>query len=113
MRRKGPILDGGGVQPAQSVSLSDERMIAGDGRHARRACSRSVIGRLVQLEVRLVLSNPLPLFGVPPDQFLTLRPGPPFRVGRGAVVQDANIVRPGEAPVRLAGVIAALAFVAT
>ena len=111
MRRKRPVLDAGGVQPAQSVGLGDEGLCAGDGGHARRAWRRLVIGRLVQLEVRFVESDPAPLLGVPPDQFLAFRPGPPLGVGRGAVVQDADIVRPGEAPFRLEWVIRDLAFV--
>ena len=111
MRRQRPVLDAGGVQPAESVRLHGEGLRAGDGRHARRARRRLVIGRLVQLEVRFVESDPAPLLGVPPDQFLAFRPGPPVGVGRGAVVQDADIVRPGEAPFRLERVIRDLAFV--
>ncbi len=113
MRRKRPVLNGGRVQPAQSVGLRDEGVCPGDGGHARRAWRRLVIGRLVHFEVRFVLSYPAPLLCVPPNQFLTLRPGPPFGIGRGPVVQDADIVRPGEAPFRLDGVIRDLAFVRT
>src|ERR1700733_10200307 len=61
MRRKRPVLNAGGVQPAQSVGLGDEGGWAGDGVHARRAWGRLIIGRLVQLEVRLVESDPAPL----------------------------------------------------
>src|ERR1700728_2658403 len=88
-------------------------MCAGDGVHARGAWGRLVVGRLVQFEVWFIEPDPAPFLCVPPDQFFTLRPGPSFGVGRGPVVQDADIVWPGEAPLRLDGVIRDLALVRT
>src|SRR3984957_13118311 len=113
MRGKRPVRNSRGGRPGPSTGVGDERRWPGNGVHAGRTWRRLVVGWLVQLEIRFVLSHPATLLCVPPDQFLALRPRPPLGVGRGAVVQHADIVRPGEAPLRLDWVIRDLAFVGT
>src|SRR6266571_1190450 len=60
--------------------------------------SRLIIGRLALVEVRDVVSRPLFLLLIPPNKFLALAPGLAIGPGGGAVVDDANVVRPGKAP---------------
>src|SRR3972149_2078496 len=57
-------------------------------------------------ENRIALGILLPRIGggVPPDDLLVLRPGRPVRPRRGAIVQDAPVGRPGEAPVGIEAV---------
>ncbi len=89
-------------QPGLAVRLHDERLAPRRSRpcpwHLRRADSRAACRAGNRARRRR------PSFccvGIPPDIFLPLRPGPALRIGGGAVVHDAAIVRPGEAPVRL------------
>ena len=59
VRRQRAVLDAaGGEQPGDAVGLHDERVVAGDGRHAGRAGRRAIVGRLVRLEVRPVEAHP-------------------------------------------------------
>ncbi len=102
VRRQRAVLDGpGSVKPAQAVGLHDERLRARERRHARGTGGRLDSRAAWRVEVRLVVADPAALRRVPPDEFFPLRPGPAFGIGRGAVVHDAAIVRPGEAPLRL------------
>ena len=102
MRRQGAVLGAdGSEEPGNAVGLHDERIVAGDGRHAGRAGRRPIVGRLARLEVRPVKAHPEALLGIPPDELLPLRPGPALGIGRGAVEEDATVIGPGEPPVRL------------
>src|SRR5581483_9863364 len=57
-----------------------------------------VIGRLFGIEVGRILPRPLLLFLIPPDEFLALAPRLAVGTCRRPVVEDANIVGPGESP---------------
>ncbi len=52
-------------------------------------------------EVGLIVADPAALLLIPPDVSLAIRPRSALGIGTGAVVHDAAIVRPGEAPFRL------------
>src|SRR2546423_7951051 len=58
------------------------------------------VRRLRLGKVRHIEPAPTFLGGIPPDVLLALRPWLSRRIGRGAVVEDATISRPGEAPLR-------------
>src|SRR5690348_13543107 len=98
------------VDPAAPVRLHDERVGAGDGVHADALLLNGGAGRLVKLEVGHVVAGPGALAivgaGIPPDQLLALGPRVAVRIGGGAVVEDAPVRRPGEAPARVIGVLA-------
>ena len=66
--------------------------------HPRRVLGRPVGRRLRLRKVGRVEPRPTALLLVPPDQLLALAPGPALRIGAGPVVEDAPVVRPGEAP---------------
>src|SRR5262249_56052343 len=59
---------------------------------------RGCVGGDGSAEVGHVAPYPLLLGGVPPDQLLPLAPRLPRRVGRGPVVEDPPVGRPGESP---------------
>src|SRR5690348_4358272 len=56
------------------------------------------IRREVLLVICVIESGPFFLFFVPPDQLLALAPRRSIRARRGAVVDDAAVVRPRESP---------------
>ena len=94
-----PVPDGARrEEPSHSVGLHDERMVARNRLHPRRAGRRPVVRRNLGVKIRLVGANPPARSWIPPDQLLSFGPWTPFRVRRGAVVEDAAIERPGEAP---------------
>ena len=91
---------GRGEQPALAVGLQDERVDPGDRRHAGGVRVGPVGRSPVGDEVGHVVPGPLALVRVPPDQRLALAPRLAVGVGRGAVVQDPPVGRPGPAPLR-------------
>src|SRR4029079_11953230 len=84
--------------PSHPVRMHDERRIAAQPLVARAAWRRNVIRRLRAAEVRRIEAGPLAHGLVPPDEFLALAPRAPVGTRRGAVVEDAAIGRPREAP---------------
>src|SRR5436305_86098 len=56
------------------------------------------------------VTQPAALLLVPPHELLPLRPGPAVGIGRGAVVHDAAVGGPGEAPLGLQRVVGPLAL---
>src|SRR6266581_5336414 len=89
----------GGEQPALPVRLQDERVCPGVCLKTDAIRPGRCIRRLGEWEVRHVEAGPL--LPIPPDPLLALAPGLACRIGRGPVVQDAPIGRPGEAPVEV------------
>src|SRR5260370_13460455 len=87
-----------GKQPAAAVALEDERIGTRVQVQPAALLLRPRIRRLFCREVRHVHPCPGTGAGVPPDVLLSLRPGLAGRVGRGPVVEDAPVTRPGEAP---------------
>src|SRR5579884_3559549 len=90
--------------------MHDERLVSSNRLHTFRSGLRTVIGSQVFLEVRNILASPLALVLVPPDQLLAFAPRLAIRTRRCAVVQDATIRRPREAP-SVAEIIVRLAHV--
>ena len=75
VRRKRPVLEPlRNEEPALSVGLHDERVVAADRVRASRVVGRDVVRRLLLVEVRCVGAGPLLLLAVPPDELLALRP---------------------------------------
>src|SRR5581483_3554766 len=70
-------------------------------RYRRSRPVRRIVRRFIQGKIRLVLSRPLLLVSVPPYVLFLFRPRLAARVGRGAVVHDASVARPREAPVEM------------
>src|SRR5436305_912908 len=97
MRRQRTVLQTfRNVHPAQPVFVQDERGIAALTVQTSFIPSRSVIGRFACLEIRNV--NASPFFRFPPDKFLAFTPWLTVRFRAGAIVNDAAIARPTEAP---------------
>src|SRR4029079_5777388 len=84
--------------PSHPVRMHDEWRIAAQALVARAAWRRHAIRRLGAAEVRRIEAGPLAHGLVPPDEFLALAPWTPVGTRRGAVVEDAPIGRPREAP---------------
>ena len=109
MRRQRPVLEAGGDEDHRlAVGLHDERVVAAMRVHALRVLAeiRPVGGRAVRDEVGHVVADPAPLVLVPPDELLALRPGAAVGIGRGPVVEDPAVGRPGEGPAGVIGVLA-------
>src|ERR1051325_2409518 len=85
-------------KPAQAVLVQDERAVTRLTIEADLAIARLVIGWLVFFEISHVESDPVSFFGIPPDELLSLAPRCALRGGTGAVVENAAIAWPGEAP---------------
>src|SRR5215472_9717808 len=58
---------------------------------------RSLRGQIF-FEIRVVETGPLFSFSVPPHKFLTLTPRFALGVGRGAIIDNATVIRPGKSP---------------
>src|SRR4030095_5004622 len=94
-----PVLEpAGGEQPAAPVDLHDERLVAPVALLGLASLVRPVVGPLGLGEVGHVQAGPLAGLLVPPDVALALRPGLAVGVGRGPVVEDPPVGRPGPAP---------------
>src|SRR5207248_7510506 len=85
-------------QPAPSVGLHDERVVAGDRVLRLGAVGRDVVRRLRLLEVGSVETGPLALLGIPPDELLALGPRLPVGIGGRAIVEEAAVRRPRPRP---------------
>src|SRR5205085_5594511 len=86
------------IQPALPVALHDEGIVPRERLDARRSWGGSMAGRAVLDEVGSVDARPLALLRLPPDELLALRPRLAVRIGGGAVVEDAAVVRPRPGP---------------
>src|SRR5262245_18817717 len=78
--------------------MHDERLVAGKSVIALGAMWRFVVGRFRWGEVGGVETCPFLLLFVPPDQFFALAPRLAIGTRRCAVVENAAVIRPGEAP---------------
>src|SRR5437762_14347824 len=97
MRRKWAVLQTlRDVHPAQAIFMQDEGRVAALTLKASFVSSRSIIGRFVCLEIRDV--NAGPLFRFPPNKFFAFAPWFTVRLRAGAIIDDAAITRPTEAP---------------
>src|SRR2546425_1071929 len=65
-----------GENPARPIGVQDERFIPGESLITLRVFRRLVIRRFRLREVRDVQSRPLFVLLIPPNEFLTLAPGP-------------------------------------
>src|SRR5215203_6505145 len=110
MRRQGTIDETGrGEEPPLAVRLQDEGI--GSTQRVETDAVRLwlVIRRLAGGEVGDVSAGPhagfircrVDLVRVPVDPLLLLGPGGAVRLGRGAVVDDAPVGRPGKAPLQV------------
>ena len=78
--------------------MQDERLVAGEAVVALGIFGRP-IGRRFRLgKVGYVIASPFVLLLIPPDKFLTLAPGAAVRAGGGAIIEDAPVAGPSEAP---------------
>src|SRR6266480_3513519 len=84
------------VHPAQAIFMQDEGRVAALTLKASFVSSRSIIGRFTCLEIRDV--NAGPFFRIPPDKFFAFAPWLTVRLRAGAIINDAAITRPTEAP---------------
>src|SRR5437867_2080866 len=84
------------VHPAQAIFMQDEGRVAALTFKASFVSSRSIIGRFTCLEIRDV--NARPFFRIPPDKFFPFAPWLTVRPRAGAIINDAAITRPTEAP---------------
>src|SRR5438309_5478159 len=96
--------------PAQPIRMQREWRFARDRVHALRALLRLIIRSLGRRKVRIVAARPLVLRGVPPDELLALAPRLPIRTRRGAVVDDAAVLRPRKPPTMSKEVVRLLAL---
>src|SRR5262245_9661677 len=78
--------------------MHDERRVAGERIVADFLAAAARARALRLREVRDVVAGPLFVFLVPPDELLSLAPRLAVRRRGAAVVEDATIHRPGEAP---------------
>src|SRR5690348_14890316 len=83
-------------KPTQSVLVEDERGISPLTFEAARLILRFVIGPLVLFEIGNVDASPF--FRIPPDKFFMFTPWLTIRLCAGAIVNDASVTRPTEAP---------------
>src|SRR5579864_5483685 len=84
--------------PASPIRVQDKRFISGESLITLRVFRRLIIRRFRPREVRDVQPGPLFVLLIPPNEFLALAPRLPIRTGRGAVIEDAAVRRPGKAP---------------
>src|SRR5947208_4616446 len=84
------------VKPAESVFVQNERRVTALTVEPTLLILRFVIGRLVFFKLGHI--DPSPISRVPPDEFLALAPRFTARPRAGAIVNDASITRPAEAP---------------
>src|SRR5204862_5785403 len=78
--------------------MHDERRVAGERFIAALVRVGLVVRRLAARAIRDVVSDPLALLFVPPDQRLALTPRRAVRLRRRAVVEDAAVERPRVTP---------------
>src|SRR5579885_1082224 len=88
-------------QPSPTVRFHDKGIAAGDRIHALCAWRRRVIGCFIERKIWYIVSGPLLLLLIPPDVLFPFRPGTPLRISRSAIIQDAPVGRPGEAPLQI------------
>ncbi len=86
------------IEPAASVWMHAERLITIQSFEATHFQIAFVIGRHCLFAVAAVLAGPLPLFRIPPDKLLALTPWRAVWFCRCAVVENARVLRPCEAP---------------
>ena len=99
VRRQRTVLEAArDPDPADTVRVHDERLIAGNRRVAARRRRRLIRRRLGPGEVGRIESRPRLLSVVPPHQLLAVAPRPAVGSGRGPVVENAPIVGPRESP---------------
>src|SRR5438046_2385634 len=97
MRRKWAVLQTlRDVHPAQAIFMQDEGRVAALTLKASFVSSRSIIGRFACLEIRNV--NAGPFFRFPPNKFFAFAPWLTVRLCAGAIINDAAIAWPTEAP---------------
>src|SRR5581483_934914 len=85
-------------EPAFAVRLHQKWIAAGVGVDAQRAGRRCIIWPLFKRKIWYVEAGPLLLLLVPPDVLLAFGPGLARGIRRGAIVENAPIRGPGEAP---------------
>src|SRR5207237_9924814 len=86
------------VEPALPVGLHDEGIVARERLDPGSSGGRAIAGRAVLDEVGSIGARPLALRRVPVDELLALRPRLAVRIGGGAIVEDAAVVRPRPGP---------------
>src|SRR5918996_1293310 len=97
MSREGAVLQTlWHIQPTQSVLMQNKWRITWNCIESFCAYLRLVVGRLSLYKSGNIDAGPF--FGVPPHQFFPFAPGATVRPRTGAVVDDAAIARPREAP---------------
>src|SRR6266513_4928809 len=84
------------VNPAQPVLVEHERRVAGNRVQAFCAYLRFVVRRFSLNKSGNI--NTGPFFRVPPNQFFSFTPGTPVWPRTRAIVNDAAVARPREAP---------------
>src|SRR5262245_12685202 len=84
------------VDPSQSVLVEHEWRIAGNRVQSFCAYLRLIVGGLPLYKSCDIDTGPF--FRVPPNQFFSFAPRAAVRTRTGAIVNDATIARPGEAP---------------
>src|SRR5207249_10411570 len=84
------------VHPAQAIFVQDEGRVAALTLKPSFVSSRSIIGRFACLEIRNV--NAGPLFRFPPNKLFAFAPRFTVRFCTRAIVNDAAIAWPTEAP---------------
>src|SRR5581483_1903578 len=86
-------------QPSDAVGVQGEGTAAAQSFNTFPMLNVTrIVRRNVLLVIRIVQAGPFFLLCIPPDQLLALTPGSAVRTRRGAVVNNAAIVRPGESP---------------
>src|ERR1043166_3356940 len=99
MRRNRPVLQTAcDVKPTKSVFVENKRTIACDCVQSALIALRSETRFLVWHKIGIIAAGPFTLRSVPPDELLALAPRLSIGCSAGAVVNDAPIARPGEAP---------------
>src|SRR5438105_14344843 len=86
------------MEPALAVALHDEGVVARKAIDAGDSGRGAIGGRAVLDEVGGIGARPLALRRVPVDELLALRPRLAVRIGGGAIVEDAAVVRPRPGP---------------
>src|SRR4029077_8250664 len=87
-----------GENPARPIGVQDERLIPSKSFVTLCVFRRLVIRRFRPREVGYIESCPLFVLLIPPNELLALAPRPSIRAGRGAVIEDAAVGRPRQAP---------------
>src|SRR5215204_5102619 len=99
MRGERPVLQPARhPDPAHPVGVHDEWRVTREGVIAAGTGRRLVLWRLAPGKVGRIEARPLAASLVPPDETLAFAPWLTIRTRRRAVIEDAAVVRPREAP---------------